>query len=96
MKSMILAAVAAVTLGMTGAALADAPIRHSLAGAQTAGNSVVLPSQRPSYLARNESVDPQQRPAYLAGNSVVLPSQRPAYLASNSVVLPSQRPSYLA
>lgn len=66
MKSMILAAVAAVTLGMTGAALADAPIRHNLAGAQTAGNSVVLPSQRP---------------AYLAGNSVVLPSQRPSYLA---------------
>ncbi|MCB8876277.1 hypothetical protein [Acidisoma silvae] len=96
MKSMILAAVAAVTLGMTGAAMADAPIRHNLAGTEQARNSQVEPSQRPAYLARNSTVLPSQRPAYLARNSTVMPSQRPAYLASRGEVLPSQRPSYLA
>jgi hypothetical protein len=96
MKSMILAAVAAATLGMTGAALADAPVHHALTNTEQARNSDVLPSQRPAYLAGNSNVLPSQRPAYLAGNSSVLPSQRPTYLAGNSSVLPSQRPSYLA
>jgi hypothetical protein len=82
MKTSLIAAVAAVTLGMSGAALAGTPLfPHNDHHQQVARNDVVLPSQRPAYLARN---------------SVVLPSQRPAYLARNSVVLPSQRPSYLA
>jgi hypothetical protein len=95
MKNMILAAVAAVTLGMTGAALADSPMHHH-ASAQQARNSVVLPSQRPSYLASRGTVLPSQRPTYLASRGDVLPSQRPTYLAGNSTVLPSQRPAYLA
>jgi hypothetical protein len=82
MKNSLIAAVAAVTLGMSGAALAGTPLYpQSGHHQQVARNNVVLPSQRPTYLARN---------------SVVLPSQRPTYLARNSVVLPSQRPSYLA
>ncbi|WP_419760296.1 hypothetical protein [Acidisoma sp.] len=97
MKNLMIAAVAAVTLGMSGAAFAGSPLypqndHHQ----QVSRNDVVLPSQRPSYLARNSVVLPSQRPSYLARNSVVLPSQRPSYLARNSVVLPSQRPSYLA
>jgi hypothetical protein len=65
MKTLLMAAVAAVTLGMTGAAMALPIVPHT-ANSQQAQNSVVLPNQRP---------------AYLAGNSVVLPNQRPAYLA---------------
>ncbi|WP_158805601.1 MULTISPECIES: hypothetical protein [unclassified Acidisoma] len=81
MKNFLMAAVAAVSLGMTGAAMASQPMmRHSV-----------------DQQARNDQVAPQQRPAYLAsngaqGNSSVLPSQRPAYLSW----LPSQRPDYLA
>jgi hypothetical protein len=97
MKNFVIAAIAAVSLGMTGAAMASVvPPTAKTAHAEQARNSVVLPSQRPAYLARNSVVLPSQRPAYLARNSVVLPSQRPAYLARNSVVLPSQRPAYLA
>jgi hypothetical protein len=80
MKTFLLAAVAAVSLGVTGAAMASPIVAHT-AHAQQAQNSVVLPSPRPAYLARNSNVLPNQRPAYLAGNSVVLPSQRPSYLA---------------
>ena len=80
MKTFLIAAVAAVSLGMTGAAMALPIVPHA-AHSQLAGNSVVLPSQRPAYRAGNSVVLPSQRPAYLAGNSVVLPSQRPAYLA---------------
>jgi hypothetical protein len=64
-----MAVVAAFSLGMTGNALASPIVPHTaktMQRQQQARNSVVLPSQRP---------------AYLAGNSVVLPSQRPAYLA---------------
>jgi hypothetical protein len=97
MKVSLIAAVAAVTLGMSGAALAGTPLYpHNDHQQQVARNGVVLPSQRPTYLARNSVVLPSQRPTYLARNSVVLPSQRPTYLARNSVVLPDQRPSYLA
>jgi len=81
MKKMLMAAVAAATLGMTGAALAATPVVHHATGAEMARNSDVLPSQRPAYLAQNSDVLPSQRPAYLAQNSNVLPSQRPAYLA---------------
>jgi len=80
MKTSLIAAVAAVTLGMSGAALAGTPLfpHHQ----QLAGNNVVLPSQRPTYLAGSNNVlIPAQRPTYLAGNNVVLPAQRPAYLA---------------
>ncbi len=98
MKNFVIAAVAAVSLGMTGAAMAATvvPPAATTVHAEQARNSVVLPSQRPTYLARNSVVLPSQRPTYLARNSVVLPSQRPTYLAGNSVVLPSQRPAYLA
>jgi hypothetical protein len=65
MKKFLLAAVAAVSLGMTGVAAASPIVAHT-ANSKQADNAVVLPSQRPQYLA---------------GNSVVLPSQRPAYLA---------------
>jgi hypothetical protein len=92
MKSIMMAAIAAVTLGMTGVAMADQPVaRHKTS--QQARNETVLPNQRPTYLAGNSTQ---------GSNSVVLPSQRPAYLASNnaqgsnSVVLPSQRPAYPA
>ncbi len=95
MKTFLMAAVAAISLGLTGAAMASPIVPHT-ANAQQARNSVVLPSQRPTYLARNSTVLPSQRPTYLARNSTVLPSQRPEYLAGNSVVLPSQRPAYLA
>ena len=82
MKTSLIAAVAAVTLGMSGAALAATPLfQHNDHQQQVARNSVVLPNQRPAYLARNSVVLPNQRPAYLARNSVVLPNQRPAYLA---------------
>ena len=80
MKRLLMAAVAAASLGMTGAAMASPIVQHT-PNSQQAQNSVVLPSQRPAYLARNSVVLPSQRPEYLAGNSVVLPSQRPAYLA---------------
>ncbi|GAB0118310.1 hypothetical protein [Acidisoma sp. 7E03] len=93
MKTMLMAAVAAVTLGMTGAALADQVTDKQPASGQSQS---VMPNQRAGYLARNESVLPSQRPAYLARNESVLPSQRPAYLARNESVLPSQRPAYLA
>jgi len=82
MKTSLIAAVAAVTLGMSGAALAGSPLfPHNDHQQQVARNSNVLPDQRPAYLAGNSSVLPDQRPAYLAGNSSVLPDQRPAYLA---------------
>jgi hypothetical protein len=81
MKMFLMAAVAAVRLGFTGAAMASPIVPHTAHSQQQAQNSVVLPSQRPAYLARNSVVLPSQRPEYLAGNSVVLPSQRPAYLA---------------
>ncbi|HTI01167.1 MAG TPA: hypothetical protein VL752_09500 [Acidisoma sp.] len=81
MKTMLMAAVAAVTLGMTGAALAEQ------ASATLTKHSV---------LARNEQVVPPRRPVYRASRGDVLPSQRPAYLASKGDVLPSQRPAYLA
>jgi hypothetical protein len=83
MRNFVIAAVAAASLGMTGAAMASTvvPPAPQAAHAEQARNSVVLPSQRPAYLARNSVVLPSQRPAYLARNSVVLPSQRPAYLA---------------
>ncbi|MBW4022749.1 MAG: hypothetical protein HIU92_06340 [Proteobacteria bacterium] len=84
MRNFLMAAVAAVSLGLTGSALA-ATVSPSQAqqihAAADGGNSVVLPSQRPSYLAGNEVVLPSQRPVYLAGNEVVFPNQRPAYLA---------------
>ncbi len=80
MKTFIMAAVAAVSLGLTGAASASPIVPHT-AASQQAQNSVVLPSQRPAYLARNSVVLPSQRPTYLAGNNSVLPNQRPAYLA---------------
>jgi hypothetical protein len=83
MKTFLMAAVAAASLSLTGAAMASpiVPQTANTAHAQQAQNAVVLPSQRPAYLARNSVVLPSQRPEYLAGNSVVLPSQRPAYLA---------------
>jgi hypothetical protein len=80
MKTSLIAAVAAITLSMSGAALAGSPLFPHNDHHQQARNSVVLPSQRPSYLARNDNVLPSQRPAYLARNDNVLPSQRPAYL----------------
>jgi hypothetical protein len=84
MKKIFMAAVAAVSLGMTGAAMASQPTVHHVG--QQARNEQVSPQQRPAYLAGNNTVFPSQRPAYLAsngaqGNSVVLPSQRPAYLS---------------
>jgi CelD/BcsL family acetyltransferase involved in cellulose biosynthesis len=96
MKNIMMAAVAAVTLGMTGVAMAGEPIVHHAVQVQTARNEQVSPQQRPAYLARNESVSPQQRPAYLARNESVSPQQRPAYLARNESVSPQQRPAYLA
>lgn len=96
MKNFLLAAVAAVSLGMTGVALAATPVVHHVVGVQLAGNNTVLPSQRPTYLAKDDIVLPSQRPAYLAKDDVVLPSQRPIYLAGNSTVFPNQRPAYLA
>ena len=80
MKNVLMAAVAAVTLGMTGVALADAPIVHHGDQGQVARNEQVAPQQRPAYLSRNEQVAPQQRPAYLSRNEQVAPQQRPAYL----------------
>jgi hypothetical protein len=81
MKTMLMAAVAAVTLGLTGTALAEQ------AGVTLTKHAV---------LARNEQVAPRHHPAYLASRGDVLPSQRPTYLASRGDVLPSQRPTYLA
>ncbi|MBW4021519.1 MAG: hypothetical protein HIU92_00025 [Proteobacteria bacterium] len=99
MRSSLFAAVAAVTLGLSGVALAGTPVNSNYHLAQDGGNNVVLPSQRPVYLAgvNNEAL-PSQRPVYLAGvNNEALPSQRPIYLAGvNNEVLPGQRPSYLA
>ena len=65
MKNFLMAAVAAVTLGMTGVAMAGEPIVHHAVQGRMARNEQVAPQQRPAYLSRNESVDPQQRPAYL-------------------------------
>jgi hypothetical protein len=67
MKSFVIAAAAALTLGIPGAAFSYMPAVHSVrqVGVQ-ARNGVVLPSQRPAYLAGNSSVLPSQRPAYLA------------------------------
>jgi hypothetical protein len=66
MKNLLMAAVAAASLGLTGAAMASPPVPHSVKTQQQAQNSVVLPSQRPAYLAQNSVVLPSQRPAYLA------------------------------
>ncbi len=68
MRTSLIAAVAAVTLGLSGAAFAGTPLFPHNNGHQqlVARNSVVLPSQRPAYLARNSVVLPSQRPAYLA------------------------------
>jgi hypothetical protein len=78
MKSILMAAVAAVTLGMTGAALADQVSAKQPASGQS---QVTMPNQRAGYLAKNDVVMPNQRAQYLARNESVLPSQRPAYLA---------------
>lgn len=94
MKSILMAAVAAVTLGMTGAALAS-----QTAAPQTANpnSQLVMPGHHLRHLAGNNTVLPSQRPTYLAGNNTVLPSQRPIYLARGGYdVSPQQRPSYLA
>jgi hypothetical protein len=66
MKSSLIAAVTAVTLGMSGGAFAGTPLFPHSDHQQVARNSVVLPSQRPTYLARNSVVLPSQRPTYLA------------------------------
>lgn len=66
MKHLLIAAVTAANLGLTGAAMAATPTVHHAAGAEVARNSSVLPSQRPAYLAQNSNVLPSQRPAYLA------------------------------
>lgn len=66
MKHLLMAAVTAASLGLTGAAMAATPTVHHAAGAEVARNSNVLPSQRPAYLAQNSNVLPSQRPAYLA------------------------------
>jgi hypothetical protein len=81
MKTSLIAAVAAVTLGLSGAALAESPLNLQNNHQHIARNDAVLPSQRPAYLAKDDVVLPSQRPAYLAKDDVVLPSQRPAYLA---------------
>ncbi len=82
MRTSLIAAVAAVTLSLSGAAFAGSPLYPQNNHAQqVARNSTVLPSQRPDYLARNSTVLPSQRPDYLARNSTVLPDQRPSYLA---------------
>jgi hypothetical protein len=97
MKNTLMAAVAAVTLGMTGVAMASVPIVHHAVQGQMARNESVAPQQRPAYLARSDSQStPEQRPAYLARNESVAPQQRPAYLARNESVAPQQRPAYLA
>jgi hypothetical protein len=57
MRQFVMAAVAAVSLGTTGAALADSPILHHTVGVEQAGNSVVLPSEHPQYLATNDGKD---------------------------------------
>ena len=94
MKNFLVAAVAAVSLGMTGAAIASEPTPHHGVSAQDR-NEAGRPNQRPTYLARDEQVSPQQRPAYLSRNETVLPKQRPTYLARNEQVSPQQRPAYL-
>lgn len=69
MKNISLALVMSLSLGMTGAALAAAPSHIDHHSASLAGNSVVLPSQRPAYLAQNEDHQPSsmsRHPAYLA------------------------------
>ncbi len=88
MKTILMAAVAAVTLGMTGAAMAD----QGTAKQPAANSQLVMPSPHATYVAQAQG-----------GGTDVLPSQRPAYLAAylppgatNQDVLPSQRPSYLA
>jgi hypothetical protein len=98
MKNTLMAAVAAVTLGMTGVAMASVPIVHHAVQGQMARNESVAPQQRPAYLARSDSQStPEQRPAYLArSDSQSTPEQRPAYLARNESVAPQQRPAYLA
>jgi hypothetical protein len=95
MKNFLMAAVAVVSLGMTGAAIASEPMLHHGVSPQ-ARNETVLPNQRPTYLARDEEVSPQERPAYLSRNETVQPNQRPTYLARNEQVSPQQRPAYLA
>ena len=64
MKTILMAAVAAVTLGMTGAAIADQVPAQQL----SAPNSqLVMPSPHAAKIARGGSdVLPNQRPAYLA------------------------------
>jgi hypothetical protein len=99
MKNILMAAVAAVTLGMTGVALAGQPIVRHAAQGQVAGNEVVLPNQRPAYLAENNHEwTKEQRPAYLAENNHEWTrEQRPAYLAENNHEWTrEQRPAYLA
>jgi hypothetical protein len=91
MRNIFMAAVAAVALGTTGAALASQSTTGHGASPQ-ARNEAVLPNQHLEHLARNGA----------QGGSDVLPSQRPKYLASNgtqgseSVSTPSQRPTYLS
>ncbi|MCB8875322.1 hypothetical protein [Acidisoma silvae] len=81
MNKGIIAAVTAAVIGIGGAGLATSQAHHSTGSEVMARNSVVMPSQRPTYLARNGEVMPSQRPSYLARNSAVMPSQRPSYLA---------------
>ncbi|WP_158805508.1 MULTISPECIES: hypothetical protein [unclassified Acidisoma] len=71
MKSILMAAIAAVTLGMTGVAMAGQPV-SSHNSYKEARNETVLPNQHPTYLAGNSTQ---------GSNSVVMPSQRPDYLA---------------
>ena len=92
MRTILMAAVAATTLGMTGAGLAKQPIADD-GGSRQARNETVLPTQHYENIAGNSA----------QGSSVVLPSQRPQYLANNgaqgsnsvSSPSPSQRPAYL-
>jgi hypothetical protein len=80
MRKFLLAAVVAVSSGMTGGAVADTANVHQAISVRQPWSSIGLPSQPPTYLAGNSSVLPSQRPAYLSQNDVALPDQRPVGL----------------
>jgi hypothetical protein len=63
MRTFVVAAAAAMSLGIKSVADAAHPIIHQTISTQQARNGVVLRSQRPVYVAGNSSVLPSQRPA---------------------------------
>jgi hypothetical protein len=73
MRTFLLVAVVAATLGMTGAAMADTSSPYKQISAGEPGKTVSDRGGPTTHLAGNSSVLPSQRPAYLSQSEVALP-----------------------